>query len=426
MSNTDNLKIIMVNDGDNATLSCVPTPVTPIDNLKMESASHPARVIGTSITISGALAVARVASGCCLWNCNFSATVSISLTLKLESDTVLTVSLASNQAIAPDTTRNYAFNFFTETAYDEFIITITDTNNTDSYIDVGRLFIGLALSPQINIEYGYSWGHEDDSEQERTAGNSLQSDNLPTYRTLQFPLNHLRESERATWAASIAYVGKKKQIFVCLFPNTSGKRAVDFAFMGKFTALGKFSGAGYDRYQLQFTIEETVGGNETGTTDSLSLSYLSQITTLQQQVVQLQTTIASLQSQINTLQVAGYVLPEQFEEVQAELATVQAELATVQAELTTVQAELTTAQADLATAQADLAIAQADLVTVQAELTTAQSEIVALESTLSEVQKSLVNHGTLAPLTLTLVDSEVYQVAIAFVGSSVDELAVAF
>lgn len=102
--------------------------------------------------------------------------------------------------IESDRLREYTplATFFPEKNYEvmSVLITITDTNNPDNYLEMGRVFIGRTIEPKNNPEYGdISQGYIDLSETQRAVNNTKYHYIRPKMRTLSCTLKHLDKDE---------------------------------------------------------------------------------------------------------------------------------------------------------------------------------------------------------------------------------------
>ncbi len=74
-------------------------------------------------------------------------------------------------------------------------IDIVDEDNSDGYIEVGRLIAGAAYIPTKNIQYNWSISYEDPSPVSKSIGGQTYVDELERYRVLRFLLSDLPEDE---------------------------------------------------------------------------------------------------------------------------------------------------------------------------------------------------------------------------------------
>lgn len=102
--------------------------------------------------------------------------------------------------IESDRLREYTplATFYPDKNYEimSLLITITDTNNLDNYLEFGRVFLGRTLEPKNNPEYGdISQGYVDLSETTRAKSCTKYHFVRPKMRTLSCVLKHLDKDE---------------------------------------------------------------------------------------------------------------------------------------------------------------------------------------------------------------------------------------
>jgi len=149
------------------------------------------------------------------------------------------------------------------------ILTITDTSNPDTYVEIGRLFVGQQLKPAINIEWGgVSWGHVDFSEIQVTRNRIKYAYEHPVIRTASVQFKNLTGGEAigGAWTAQ-RIAGLTGEIIVAPdipdYTDISGTLAVDTnwfqrAFMGNYSALDPLTNPYIDFNAIGFTVDEVI------------------------------------------------------------------------------------------------------------------------------------------------------------------------
>lgn len=74
-------------------------------------------------------------------------------------------------------------------------IEIDDTANTDTYIQIGRVFIGPAWQPTLNMSYGTSIGWETATEVQEALGGAEYFQRRTPFRSQRFALDRMSENE---------------------------------------------------------------------------------------------------------------------------------------------------------------------------------------------------------------------------------------
>jgi len=138
-------------------------------------------------------------------------------------------------------------------------ITFSDSTPLGSYFDLGRLYLGSSITPQSNISVGMSHGLIDDTELVRMDSGILKSfQNQEPYISLGFSLPMLDDSERAIFFRWLKSGGKRKDVFVSVFPEEEGAKFVDFSLQAKITENPQFVALTGELWENnQYKIEET-------------------------------------------------------------------------------------------------------------------------------------------------------------------------
>ncbi|WP_339678372.1 hypothetical protein [uncultured Zhongshania sp.] len=87
--------------------------------------------------------------------------------------------------------------WFAETAWfaAKALIDISDDDNADGYIQIGRAFLSDVFQPEYNISYGVRWGHADPSEIDRVPDGTEYFNKLPKARECSMVFDWLNEAE---------------------------------------------------------------------------------------------------------------------------------------------------------------------------------------------------------------------------------------
>lgn len=138
------------------------------------------------------------------------------------------------------------------------IIEITNSDNTDRYIEISRLIIGNHWVPQFNTSYGLEVGYKDTSSTERSEAGDLISINGAQYSTLAFDLAYLSIADRTEFNRMISKRGRKFPIFVSLFPDNTDDPVKEqmHQIYGKLAQTPTISHPLMDMYSSQVEIEE--------------------------------------------------------------------------------------------------------------------------------------------------------------------------
>lgn len=136
-------------------------------------------------------------------------------------------------------------------------IVINDATNSDGYIDIARLYNGLALSPSVNFSYGAQLAVEaTNSDGVLTADGSYHTIESPTVRHAQLQLNWLNELERPVFTEFFRTVGSHQDFYLSLYPEFDGQKRRDYAFAAKCKAIPASTHQFYNNYQMPLSVRE--------------------------------------------------------------------------------------------------------------------------------------------------------------------------
>ena len=264
-------------DDESATLLAVPTPVLtlPVANLKKTNRSYVFRSTSTANqSITGNYSGGQYVSALALSRHNLTGTVRFRIfSQQYQSGTVLYDSgalVVSNfeawgdfiwgsnawgQEFDDELPSNYVL-FFDEVLGASFQLDIDNTANADGYFEIARMFQGIVFQPTTNMSWKASLTWDEDTKQIRTDGGTLYSEPSLPYRKLKFSLDWLTEQDRFTLSERMRVIGKRKDIFVSAYPDSTDLKYNEYAFVGKFTKLPVFSHNHVGNFTSSYEIEE--------------------------------------------------------------------------------------------------------------------------------------------------------------------------
>lgn len=114
------------------------------------------------------------------------------------------------------------------------LVNITDPDNTDGYVEAGRILLGNALTPVYNIEYGAGVNYLSQTVVKRTRAGGLLSDTRPSYRTLDFSLPYLSEQEGLEILDMMDNPSNKGDTLIALYPENKGGLGEVTTVLGRF------------------------------------------------------------------------------------------------------------------------------------------------------------------------------------------------
>ncbi|RZF83705.1 hypothetical protein EXT46_05275 [Pseudoalteromonas sp. CO325X] len=276
------LRMLILNEADNAELSLangVELATLPLSNLQRYSNSHSFRSTTLSnLVIAGNLADIQLLTALVLWRHNLSNAATWKLELfdgPHQSGERLYDS--GNINVIPQITLNewnwqtqpiiassmdswstrFTQHWLKEALFAKsFRITIDDPTNPDGFIDITRLYCGHHFEPTFNFSYGHELGFGTHASSERTDAGSIFSQALPTWRVAQFELSYIDEQDRPRLMNALRHVGLHRDWFISMFPGEGGQKESEYAFACKLTELPPATASHFNRYQMNFNVEE--------------------------------------------------------------------------------------------------------------------------------------------------------------------------
>lgn len=135
-------------------------------------------------------------------------------------------------------------------------VIVSDVGNPDTYLQVGRLIMGVASTPQLNVSLGLQNSWREDTKQTRSEGGSLRSDSKPQYREIDMTLGELDSGSRSGFFENVRFVGKRKDFLCSIFPELGGGTERDYTMQCKFSAMPTFVYWAEDTYRVNFKLTE--------------------------------------------------------------------------------------------------------------------------------------------------------------------------
>jgi len=273
-----NLRLFHDIDGRDIALTSTPAAVAtlPVGNLLVPEREDIARWLAPSVEIVGRYPSSRIIDSLALSRTNLSSQAAVRLEVFADHD--LTVPLYDSGALPPypvlgwgefgwgapigagvyhDWPQVFTTVTFEPVACMAWRLTVSDPENPQARIDIGRAIAGLSWAPKYNTG-GISIEWADDGKQARTAGSSLITEgDVEPYRRVDIPLEVLTQADRARLSEIGRKLGTRWDFFlICYRDAAESELARDGALQGKFTAIPKLAHAGRDEFTSQLNIEE--------------------------------------------------------------------------------------------------------------------------------------------------------------------------
>lgn len=141
-------------------------------------------------------------------------------------------------------------------SYQYWQVEIDDTANPDGYISIGRVFLGLAFVPTINMSYGVGLQVNDATTYETSLTGEEFYDSRQRYRIYQFSLDWLTESEAYQNVLDMQrLMGTSGEIFVNGDPDDLSNKPRR-SFLGRLQNISPVVHDHYSSYSTKIEIKE--------------------------------------------------------------------------------------------------------------------------------------------------------------------------
>lgn len=136
-------------------------------------------------------------------------------------------------------------------------IDLIDAANPAGYIEASRLVIGPRWEPAYSMGWGVTLSFEERGKQSRAEDGTLRSEPGAKQRTLKFPLDCLKETDRAKFAEIARRLGATSDFLISAFPAaTSADLEADYTLVGKFIAAPGIGMRNYGIFGSQVEVGE--------------------------------------------------------------------------------------------------------------------------------------------------------------------------
>jgi hypothetical protein len=234
-----NLRVIYDNAADRATLSTSATAAN-LDATKLvtDIKSDVCRSTTTSLTITATWTSPETISAAVLafTNCTDNATITVSAyTLTGDSTPVYSTTVVASRGglVANRGVNNFAYGggiyarcwFDAPVSITKLVITLTDTNNPQGYVEVGRLILGNHWAPVVGVEQSNTaLAVNDTSEQTRTYSGDMHITVKPRFRKQTLSMPSLDKNDRVFLWNILWNNSMVKPVFISLFPNNTDQQ----------------------------------------------------------------------------------------------------------------------------------------------------------------------------------------------------------
>lgn len=224
---------------------------TPKTNEKWRSTSNDDQWL--KFDLGSAQAISMVA----FFNCNLSS----SATVKVHghaSDLGSSLSSWQGSSTVEETfdgfDTNTAVCLFSSQSLRWWLIAIEDPSNSDSYVELGRVFAGVETSPSNNFNENFNIGHIDNSRILRTEGEHSYVVEKPVIRTFDILFRDLSEADQDTMQSFYENVYRRNPFVVALDPDNE---PVEFTRYVTLDSQFEFNYSSNRRADLALRLRET-------------------------------------------------------------------------------------------------------------------------------------------------------------------------
>lgn len=124
-------------------------------------------------------------------------------------------------------------------------------------VKVSRFIFGNYWSPVYNTNFGVQTGYQDLTSSERLQSGDIYTTVAPKFKTLQFDLQYMDESDKFKLFDIYRSLGKSKALFVSIFPEDSDKEKEQmYSIYGKLSSLSNISYVMFTMYSSTLQLEE--------------------------------------------------------------------------------------------------------------------------------------------------------------------------
>lgn len=136
-------------------------------------------------------------------------------------------------------------------------VEILDSNNSDGYVQIGRLFMARGWTPVVNYAYGASIGYQDPTPIDTALSGAEYFDVRNKFRVLNFTLDYLTDSEAYNYALELQRLaGVSGEVLV--MPDGGEDISVQplRSFVGRLRQIGAVRHPNPTAYSVSFEVKE--------------------------------------------------------------------------------------------------------------------------------------------------------------------------
>lgn len=267
-----NVRLIVRNVFDEAVLN-VTDSVTPIESTQQSRRTRWRSATDQIQVISGQLGDYAFADGIALAHHNLLAGAQWRLVLKDNSITVYdsawldTVLYIPAAVFLPGITPwmsshneklpvQMCVHWFETLPFNRFELHLKPASNV-AFSEIGRIFLGQSLSPNLNMDYGCQLSYIEHGEHRRSSANGLWTIGSGVSREFEMNLNHLDAEQRSSFALELVSQGIEKDLLISAYPERGDTLELEHTLIGKRKQSFISPHSGFDEWNTKLTFSET-------------------------------------------------------------------------------------------------------------------------------------------------------------------------
>lgn len=135
-------------------------------------------------------------------------------------------------------------------------VEISDTGNSDGYLQLGRLFMAASWTPSVNYSYGAALGYEDPTPVDTSLSGAEFFDIRSKFRVFRFGLNYILESEAYSRVLELQRLaGTSGEVLLIPDPSDATNMPTR-AYVGRLRQIGKITQPKPTAYNVDFELKE--------------------------------------------------------------------------------------------------------------------------------------------------------------------------
>lgn len=137
-------------------------------------------------------------------------------------------------------------------------INIKDDNNTDGYVQIGRLYLAEDWTPALNMSYGATIAWNDPSIVDTSLDGTEYYEERPKFRTVTFTLDNMKYTEGANKALQMTFDRGVTKDFLFVFDPSNRQLLQQRSFVGRLSQLSQLEHPTFGRNSMAFALKEVI------------------------------------------------------------------------------------------------------------------------------------------------------------------------